>query len=160
MTWMHRDGQGDEVAASVWTRRTGLCCDVVQPLPVLGFSVSNAMLWNGDFLDQVCPRLTESGALRIRQGWSLLIRPTSLREHLEVSSGMRVTFAKVTVSIPGNFLVPLGNKLAPLCLLVNFTFISIHCSSLCPLGPQRTSVHNRCIKVFEDSYPVTQVKEC
>lgn len=160
MNRMHRDRQGDEVAASVWTCRKGLCCDLVQPSPVLGFSVSNAMLWNGDFLDQVCPRLTESGALRIRQGWRFLIRPTFPGEHLEVSSGMRVIFAKVTTSIPGNFLVPLGNELAPLFLLVNFTFISIHCSSFCPLEPQRTSVHNRSIKVFEDSYPVTQVKEC
>lgn len=158
MNRMHGDRQGDAVTASVRSCRKRLCCDLVQPSPVLGFSGPNAMLWNGAFLVQVCPRLTESGTLRIRWGWSLLIWPTSPGEHLEGSSGMGVTFAKVTVSIRGNFLVPLGNELASLCLLVNFTFISIHCSSLCSLGPQRTFVHNRRIKVFEDSYPVTQVR--
>lgn len=119
---------------SVRACRKGLCCDLVQPSPVLGFSVPNAMLWNGDFLVRICPRLTESGALRIGWGWSLLIWPTSPGEHFEGSSGTGVTFANMTISIPGNFLVPLGNELASLCLLVNFTFISIHCSSLCSLG--------------------------
>lgn len=61
-------GQDGRVAASVWTRRTGLCCDVVQPLPVWVSLYRMLYLWNGDFLDQVGPRLTESGALRIKAG--------------------------------------------------------------------------------------------